>query len=136
MRTKNNIDLIGFVGRDPKTQETTGGARITRFSMATTDRWKDKAGQAKEHTEWHRIVFFGPRAEQLAEFVRKGSLVEVEGSVRSHAYEKDGVTRLAYEIRGEEYRLLDRRPMSDDGAGSFGMEAPANDVPLGDDLPV
>ena len=72
--------------------------------------------------------------DQLAEFVRKGSLIEVEGSVRSHAYEKDGVMRLAYEIRGEDYRLLDRRPTSDDGA--LGAEAPANDIPLGDDLPV
>lgn len=136
MRTKNKIDLIGFVGRDPETQEGAAGTRITRFSMATTDRWKDKAGQTKEHTEWHRIVFFGPQAEQLAEFVRKGSLIEVEGSVRSHSYETAGVSRLVYEIRGEEYRLLDRRPTSDDGVGSFGVEAPANDVPPADDLPI
>ena len=136
MRTKNKIDLIGFVGRDPETQETTEGTRITRFSIATTERWKDKAGQTKEHTEWHRVVFFGPQAEQLAEFVRKGSLIEVEGSVRSHSYEKDGVTRFTYEIRGEEYRLLDRRPTSDDGVGTFGTEVPANDIPPGDDLPV
>jgi single stranded DNA-binding protein len=118
MRTKSKIDLIGFVGRGPETQETPGGTRITRFSMATTDRWNDKAGQTKEHVEWHQIVFFGPQAEQLSAFVSKGSLIEVERNVRRHTYEKEGVTRLAYEIRGEDYRLLDRRPTSDDGVGS------------------
>ena len=135
MRTKNKIDLIGFVGRDPEPRQTTDGTPVTRFSLATTERWKGKDDQPKEHTEWHQVVFFGPPAKQLAEYLRKGSLVEIEGSVRSRTYDKGGVTRIAYEIRGSEYRLLDRRPSDDNGVGSLGLEPPAHDPPFDDDLP-
>jgi single-strand DNA-binding protein len=136
MRTKNKIDLIGFVGRDPETSTTTGGSPVTRFSVATNDRWKGKDGQLREHTEWHRIVFFGPQAAKVAEFVHKSTLVEVEGSVRSRTYEKDGITRLVYEVRGDEFRVLERRPTSEDGVGPFGLDAPADDVPPDDELPI
>jgi single-strand DNA-binding protein len=136
MRTKNKIDLIGFVGSQPETSTTAAGSPVTRFSMATNDRWKGKDDQIREHTEWHRIVFFGPKAEKVAEFVHKSTLVEVEGSVRSRSYAKDGVTRLVYEVRGDEFRVLERRPISEEGIGPFGLDAPVDDVPLGDELPV
>jgi single-strand DNA-binding protein len=133
MKTKNKIDLIGFVGTDPETHQTKEGTPVTRFSLATTERWKDKDEQLQQHTEWHRIVFFGVPATQLGEFVRKGSLLEVEGSVRSRSYEKDGVTRTAYEVRGTEYRLLDRHPGSDEESASapeMPPDAPAADQGL------
>jgi single-strand DNA-binding protein len=136
MRTKNKIDLIGFVGRDPETSATASGSSVTRFSMATNDRWRGKDNQLREHTEWHRIVFFGPQAEKVAEFVHKSTLVEVEGSVRSRTYVKDGVSRLVHEVRGDEFRVLERRPTSDDGVGPFGLDAPVDDIPPGDELPV
>ena len=136
MRTKNKIDLIGFVGSDPETSATAAGSPVTRFTMATNDRWKGKDGQLKEHTEWHRIVFFGPQAEKVAEFVHKSTLVEVEGSVRSRTYVKDDVTRLVYEVRGHEFRVLERQPTSEDDVGPFGLDAPVDDVPPGDELPV
>ena len=136
MRTKNKIDLIGFVGRDPETSTTAGGSPVTRFSVATNDRWKGKDGQLREHTEWHRIVFFGPQAAKVAEFVHKSTLVEVEGSVRSRTYVREGVTRLVYEVRGDEFRVLERRPTSEDGVGPFGLDAPADDVPPDDELPI
>ena len=136
MRTKNKIDLIGFIGSDPKTSITRAGKPCTRMSLATNERWKGKDGQLREHTEWHRIVFFGPQAATVAEFVRKSTLVEVEGSVRSRTYEKDGATRLIYEVIGDEFRVLERRPTSEDGVGPFGLEEPADDVPVDDELPV
>jgi single-strand DNA-binding protein len=136
MRTKNKIDLIGFVGRDPETSTTGGGSPVTRFSVATNERWRGKDDQLHEHTEWHRVVFFWPKAQRVAEFVHKSTLVEVEGSVRSRTYVKDGVERLVYEVRGEEFRVIERRPTSDDGVGPFGLEAPADDVPVDDELPV
>ena len=104
--------------------------------MATNERWRGKDDQLHEHTEWHRVVFFGPKAQRVAEFVHKSTLVEVEGSVRSRTYVKDGVERLVYEVRGDEFRVLERRPTSDDGVGPFGLEAPADDVPVDDELPV
>jgi single-strand DNA-binding protein len=136
MRTKNKIDLIGFVGRDPETSTTGGGSPVTRFSVATNERWRGKDDQLHEHTEWHRVVFFGPKAQRVAEFVHKSTLVEVEGSVRSRTYVKDGIERLVYEVRGDEFRVLERRPTSDDGVGPFGLEAPADEVPVDDELPV
>jgi single-strand DNA-binding protein len=107
MRTKNHVDIIGFVGNDPELQHTTGGT-VARFSVATTERWKDKDGQVQERTEWHRIAFWGPRAETLVTQIGKGSLLEVEGALRSSTWEKDGTKRTSWEIVGTEYRLLGR----------------------------
>jgi single-strand DNA-binding protein len=135
MRTKNRIDLIGFVGRDPEMRTTQDGTPVAHLSVATTDRWTDKAGSAQEHTEWHRVVFFGKAAEQVAQLVHKGSLVEVEGSLRSSSFEKDGVKRTVWEVRGFEFRLLERRPTSDDGGGPSGLDAPASEPPTAD-IPV
>jgi single-strand DNA-binding protein len=137
MRTKNHVDIIGFVGRGPDKRTTTGGQPVAQFSIATTERWNDKSGRAQEHTEWHRAVFFGKAAELVAELVHKGQLVEVEGKIRSRTYEKDGVKRTAFEIRGEEFRLLERQPTSDAGGGAFGLQPPTDDAPPTDsDLPV
>jgi single-strand DNA-binding protein len=136
MRTKNKIELIGFVGRDPETRETTDGTPVTQFSVATTERWKGKDDQPREHTEWHRIVFFGPAAKQLADFVRKGSYVAIEGSLRSRTYEKDGATRTTIEIRGTEYWLLDRRPAGNDVSPPNDAEPPPHDGPGENELPL
>jgi single-strand DNA-binding protein len=136
MKTKNKIELIGFVGGDPVTRQTADGTPVTQFSIATTERWKGKDDQPREHTEWHRIVFFGPPAKQLADFLRKGSFVSIEGSLRSRTYEKDGVTRTATEVRGTEYWLLDRRPGSGDVSAPDGTEPPLHDGPADDDLPL
>ena len=100
MLTKNQITIRGFVGRAPETHQTGNGAPLTRFSVATTERWRGKDEQVHEHTEWHRVVFFGPQATQLANFLQKGSFVEVEGSIRTSTYEKDGIRRLSVEVRG------------------------------------
>jgi single-strand DNA-binding protein len=134
MLTKNQITIRGFVGRAPETRQTGTGTPITRFSVATTERWRGKDEQVHEHTEWHRVVFFGPQATQLANFLQKGSFVEVEGRIRTRTYEKDGIGRLSVEVRGADYSLLDRRPGTDEGVPS-GTEPPAGEVPADDDLP-
>lgn len=138
MKTKNKIDLIGFVGRDPViTYRSDRSVLNVRFSIATTDRWTDGAGAKKERTEWHRVVFWDRAAEQLAEFLHAGSFVEVEGSMQSSVYEKDGVRRTSWQVRGADYRLLDRV------AGDVPPPAPpdggdqADDaVGAGDDVPL
>jgi single-strand DNA-binding protein len=136
MKTKNRIDIIGYVGRDPEGSETASGTPIARFNVATTERWKGKDNRLHEHTDWHRVVFFGPAAEQIVDYVRKGSLVEVEGSLRSRTYEKDGSTRYAVEIRGAEWRVFDRRPGAEEAAPAAGAEPPPSDTPADDDLPL
>lgn len=129
MKTKNRIEIRGFVGREPDASQTSGGTSITRFSVATTERWKGRDEQPHERTEWHRVVFFGPQAKQLAEFLHKGSFVEIEGSIRSHSYEKDGVKRVSFEVRGSDYALLDRRAGGED-------EPPPADSPADDEMPL
>jgi single-strand DNA-binding protein len=136
MKTKNRIDIIGYVGKDPEASETSAGTPIARFNVATTERWKGKDTQLHEHTDWHRVVFFGPAATQILDYVRKGSLVEVEGSLRSRTYEKDGSTRYAVEIRGAEWRVFDRRPGAEEAAPAAGVEPPLSDPPADDDLPL
>lgn len=109
MKTKNKLDLIGFVGRDPDvTYRADRSILNVRFSLATTDRWTDGAGAKKERTEWHRVVFWDRAAEQLAKFLHGGSFIEVEGSLHSSSYEKDGITHTGWQVRGSDYRLLDR----------------------------
>jgi len=124
MRTKNHVDIIGFIGSDPELVQTSAGT-VTKFGVATTERWKDKDGQLQERTEWHRVVFWGARAETLAKQIGKGSLVEVEGALRSSTWEKDGVKRTSWEIVGSEYRLLGRAASDDelDGGKSEDGEA-------------
>jgi single-strand DNA-binding protein len=130
MKTKNRVELIGFVGQEPEVRHGADGAVVARLSLATTDRWTDKAGEAREHTEWHRTVFFGKPAEQVARLVKKGALLEVEGSLRSSSYDKDGIKRTAWEIRGFEFRLLDRRAVGEADVG----DAPADAEPAPDGL--
>jgi single-strand DNA-binding protein len=135
MKSKNAIEIIGYLGADPRTTRTQSGSQVTTFSVATTERWTGKDDNPKEHTEWHRCVFFGPHAVQIAEKLRKGHLVQVEGALRSRSYEKDGVTRTVVEIRGRDYRdfasaRADNAAMPPD-AGDARDEAPVED-----DLPV
>lgn len=77
--TLNRIDLIGRLGSDPQLKYTPSGKPVANFSIATTNAWKDKGGNLKENTDWHRIVAWGRQAEVVGEYLKKGSLVYVEG---------------------------------------------------------
>ncbi|HZL21149.1 MAG TPA: single-stranded DNA-binding protein [Polyangia bacterium] len=106
--TKNEMTLIGFLGSDPELKYTPSGRPVTNFSVATTERWKDKAGAAQERTEWHRIVAWGSLAEVVAKHLQKGRHVYIAGPLRSREYEKDGVTRRVWEVIANEVLFLDR----------------------------
>lgn len=106
--------IIGNLGGDPDLRYTAGGSPIAKFSVATSDTWKDKAtGQQVERTEWHRVVVFGSLAEIAGKFGVKGSKVYVEGRNQTREWEKDGVKRSTTEIivdqRGQ-IQFLDPRP--------------------------
>jgi single-strand DNA-binding protein len=147
MASVNKVIIVGNLGADPETRYTPGGDAVTNIRVATTDKWKDKAsGEMKEQTEWHRISFWGRLAEIAGEYLKKGSQVYVEGSLRTRKYDKDGQTHYSTEIRGDTMQMLGRREGAGEprpeGAPSRGAEPkPAAKKPAGkfddmeDDIP-
>jgi single-strand DNA-binding protein len=123
-RGVNKVILVGNLGNDPEIRYTQGGAAITNISVATSEAWKDKqTGQPQERTEWHRVVFFNRLAEIAGEYLRKGSKVYVEGSLRTQKWQdKEGQDRYTTEIVGNEMQMLDTR-----GAGQGGGDHQARD---------
>jgi single-strand DNA-binding protein len=130
MASVNKVIIVGNLGRDPETRYLPSGDAVSNINVATTDRYKDKAtGEMKEATEWHRISFFGKLAEIAGQYLKKGSQVYVEGSLRTRKYtDKDGIEKFATEIRGETMQMLGGRQgmggPADDGGGGGGGYAP------------
>src|SRR3569832_1436624 len=108
MASVNKVILVGNLGRDPEMRTFPSGDRVANVTIATTDKSKNNtSGEMKEATEWHRVVFNGRLAEIAGEYLRKGSQVYIEGSIRSRKYsDKDGVERTAYDIRADPMQLL------------------------------
>lgn len=111
MASVNKVILIGNIGRDPEIRAFPNGGQIVTVSVATTDKWKDKqTGEAKEHTEWHRVVFNNRLAEIAAQYLRKGSQVYVEGSLHTRKWaDASGVEKYSTEIRAELMQMLGSR---------------------------
>lgn len=111
MASVNKVIVVGNLGADPETRYLPSGEAVTNIRVATTDRWKDKAsGEMKEATEWHRIAFFGRLAEIAGEYLKKGSQVYVEGSLRTRKWQdKEGHDRYSTEIRGDVMQMLGSR---------------------------
>ena len=112
MASLNKVTLIGNLGKDPETKYMPSGDSMTNITLATTETWKDKAtGEKKEATEWHRVTFFGKLAEIAAQYLKKGSSVYVEGSLRTRKYvDKDGVEKYATDIKADEMKMLGGKP--------------------------
>jgi single-strand DNA-binding protein len=130
MASVNKVIIIGNLGRDPETRYMPSGDAITNIAVATTDSWKDKAtGEKKEQTEWHRISAFGKLAEIMGQYLKKGSQVYIEGSLRTRKYtDKDGVEKYATEIRADTMQMLGgRQSGNDDSAPSSRQQR--NDPP-------
>ena len=107
-RGVNKVLLIGNVGRDPEVKYLPSGSAVCNFSVATSERWKDKTtGEMKELTEWSRITCFGRLAEIAGEYLRKGSKVYIEGSLRTREWEKNGQKHYTTEINARELQMLD-----------------------------
>ena len=132
MASINKVIIVGNLGKDPEMRSFPNGDQIANVTVATTDKWKDKqTGEMKEHTEWHRITFNGRLAEIVGQYLRKGSQVYVEGSLRTRKWtDKDGVDKYATEIRADSMQMLGSRQGmgggagQDDGGGHSGYEAP------------
>ncbi|MGE5639886.1 MAG: single-stranded DNA-binding protein [Clostridia bacterium] len=139
MASVNKVIIVGNLGADPETRYTPSGDAVTNIRVATTDKWKDKAsGEMKEQTEWHRISFWGRLAEVAGEYLKKGSQVYIEGSLRTRKWQdKDGQDRYSTEIRGDVMQMLGRRegggmPREDAGERSAPRPAPAAGKPAGE----
>jgi single-strand DNA-binding protein len=111
MASVNKVIIVGNLGADPETRYTPGGDAITNIRVATTDKWKDKtSGEMKEATEWHRIAFFGRLAEVAGQYLKKGSQIYVEGSLRTRKWQdKEGQERYTTEIRADVMQMLGGR---------------------------
>lgn len=117
MASVNKCIFIGNLGRDPEMKYTASGEAICNFSIACTESWKDKqTGEKKEMTEWVRISFFGKLAEICGQYLKKGSQVYVEGSMRTRKWtDKDGQERYTTEIRGDVMRILGSKDSQSSG---------------------
>ncbi|MBN8212235.1 MAG: single-stranded DNA-binding protein [Xanthomonadales bacterium] len=122
-RGVNKVILVGNLGNDPETKYTQGGMAVTKVSLATSSVRKDKEGNTQERTEWHRVTFFGKLGEIAGEYLRKGSQVYVEGSIRYDKYTgQDGVEKYTTDIIADEMQMLGGRG---EGGGGAGAERPA-----------
>jgi single-strand DNA-binding protein len=128
MSTLNKVTLIGYLGRDPERRTTTAGDAITQFTLATTETWKDKAtGEKKQATEWHRIVLYRKLAEIAGEYLKKGSLVYIEGRLQSRKWlGKDEQEHITVEIIADDMRMLGAKPAQHEAEA-----APANETAEG-----
>jgi single-strand DNA-binding protein len=103
----NKIQIMGRLGADPDVRYSQSGSALTTISVATSDTWKDKEGNKQERTEWHRVKFFGKLAEIAGEYLKKGRLIHVEGSIRTEKYtDKEGIERYSTDIIAKEMTMI------------------------------
>jgi single-strand DNA-binding protein len=137
-RGVNKVILIGNLGKDPEVSYMPSGAAVANITLATSNSWKDKeSGEQKEHTEWHRISFFNRLAEIAGEYLRKGSKVYIEGSLRTRKWQdKNGQDRYVTEIIANEMQMLDSAAKSDNSYTHAVSEASIDaESKFDDDIP-
>lgn len=104
----NKLQIIGRVGKEPELRTMQTGEAVASLAVATTEKWRDKvSGEMKEETEWHKVSAFGRLAEIIGDYVKKGSLIYIEGKVKTRKYlDKDGVEKYSTEVKATEMKLL------------------------------
>ena len=122
MSSVNKVIIVGHLGRDPEMRTFPSGDAVANVTIATTDKWKDKqSGEMREATEWHRVVFNGRLAEIAGQYLRKGSLVYVEGSLRTRKWtDQSGVEKFTTEIRADQMQMLGARQGGGDSSAPMG----------------
>jgi single-strand DNA-binding protein len=116
-RGVNKVILIGNLGNDPEVRYTPNGSAVANVNLATSETWRDKSGELQDRTEWHRVVFFNRLAEIVGEYLRKGSKIYVEGTLRTRKWtDKNGVERYTTEIIANEMHILDSRNNANHGS--------------------
>jgi single-strand DNA-binding protein len=110
MPALNRVQLMGRLGKDPEGKFTPTGKKVTHFSVAISNRWKSKEGEAKEYTEWVNVEAWGRLGEVCQEYLKKGSLIFVEGRLKTDRYEDKGETRYYTKVVALAMQMLDRKP--------------------------
>lgn len=128
MPSVNKVILIGHLGKDPEMRYSQDGAAIANVSIATSESWKDKSGNKQEHTEWHALAFFGKLAEIAGEYLKKGSLIYVEGNLRTRKWEKEGQDHYATAINVREMKMLGGKPSSGEAHAKESQPASGDDT--------
>ncbi|PYT59838.1 MAG: single-stranded DNA-binding protein [Acidobacteria bacterium] len=118
----NKVILVGRLGRDPETRYTGSGQAVANFSVATDESYKDRNGERQKRTEWHKIVVWGKQAEIAQQYLKKGSLIFIEGRIQSREWQdKEGQKRTSFEIVANNFRMLGGRAESAAAAGGGEM---------------
>ena len=122
----NKVILVGRLGKDPEVKSMPSGTTVAKFTMATDEKFTDKSGEKQERTEWHNIVAWARLAEICGQYLRKGSLVYIEGSIRTDSWEdkESGQKRYRTEIVAREMKMLERKRDGEEGGG-YGARRPA-----------
>lgn len=143
-RGVNKVILVGNLGNDPDSKSTQSGSTVTNITVATSETWKDKqSGNQEERTEWHRVVFFNRLAEIAAQYLKKGSKVYIEGSLRTRKWQdNNGQDRYTTEIVASEMQMLDSKGDNQGNSNNEYQQPQAPKVPTGgfdnafdDDIP-
>lgn len=129
--TVNKVILVGRLGRDPEVRYMTNGDAVANFSIATDEQWKDRNGERQTRTEWHNITIYRKLAEIVGQYLKKGSLIYIEGKIQSRKYlGKDGIERTAYDIIADEMKMLGSKgEASEQPAQAQATEQAARPVP-------
>jgi len=132
MASLNRVELIGNLGRDPEIRYTPGGTAVASFSLATSEKVKNKSGEWEERTEWHNVTLWGRLAEIAGEYLGKGKTVYIEGRLQTRKWQdKDGKDRYTTEIVGEKMQMLSRKDGSNHEEAGQSHDGPS--YPEGDD---
>ena len=124
----NKVTLIGNLGSDPEVRHLESGAVVAKFSLATNESYKDKAGEWQTQTEWHNIIMWRALAERAERDLKKGKLVFIEGKLTHRKYEKDGQMRYITEVVANTFRLLEKRESSGNPNNNFPTQEPVKTV--------
>jgi single-strand DNA-binding protein len=118
--TVNKVILVGRLGKDPEIRSLPSGTSVAKFSLATDERFTDKAGEKQERTEWHNVVAWGKLAEICGQYLRKGKLVYIEGSIRTDSWDdkESGQKKYRTEIIANTMQMLDKKG-DDEGGGGY-----------------
>jgi len=127
MPALNRVQLIGYLGRDPESKYTPTGKRVTDFPVAITNRWKDDSGETREHTEWVQIEAWGRLAETCHEYLGKGSLIYIDGRIKTDRYEDQGETRYFTKVVARTVQFLSEN--RDDAHLIDGADLPEEEEP-------
>ncbi|MDD3280402.1 MAG: single-stranded DNA-binding protein [Bacteroidales bacterium] len=120
----NKVILVGHLGKDPEVKTIESGVKVAKFSLATTETYKDKSGERKDVTEWHNITCWRNLAEIAEKYLTKGKQIYVEGKIRSRSWEDNGVKKYATDIVADSFTMLGSKSDANDNAGKFPTNEP------------